>query len=218
MGDEVAATWRVRRMRDAAAEGQPPRGASPRPGERPDDVGTPGAGARSQGGSTDEWKSRAAAGWAHPGTQCAAARGRLPRRRDRPTGTAPGAWRHPGHAPEPSERGPQAGAEGTGAREAHRGARRLQRLHARTRTNTHYQTLAGPPQTAEHLNAANYPPEPAQAREVAGAAAEGRVTGAAGRHIAERGTRGQAVRAPPPPLLHPRVKGARPAGWMWGCF
>ena len=34
--------------------------------------------------------------------------------------------------------------------------------------------------------------------------------------IAGRGTRGQAVRAPPPPLLHSRVKGARPAGWLWG--
>ena len=188
-GDEVAAAWRMGRMRDAAAEGQPPRGASPRSGERPEDVGTPGAGAQSQSGSTDEWKSRAAAGWAHPGAPCAAARGRLPRRRDRPTGTPPGAWRRPGHAPEPWERGLQAGAEGTGPREAHRGARRLQRLHTRTRTNTHYQTLAGPPQTAEHLNAANYPPEPAQAREVAGAAAEGRVTRAAGRHSGARHAR-----------------------------
>ena len=80
----VAATWRTGRAQDAAAQGQPPRGASPRPRGRPTDVCAAGAKAPSRGRRTDTEKSQAAAGREHKGAPRATAHGRLPRGRDGP--------------------------------------------------------------------------------------------------------------------------------------
>ena len=123
-----AAAWIAGRTRHAAAQGQPPRGAGPRPGGRPMDVGTPGDEAPSRGGRAYGWESQAAAERPPTGTPHAAAHGRLPRGRDGPTAPRPGAWRCPGHAPEPWECGLRAVAEEAGPRETRRGG--AGRLHS----------------------------------------------------------------------------------------
>ena len=180
---EEATAWAAGRTRDAAVHGQPTQGASPRSGGQLEDVGAPGAGVLSRGRRADEW-SRAAAGRGRTGTPRAAAHGRLPSGRDGQTAPPPGVWWCPGHAPEPWAYGLWAGAEEAEPRETRRGgARRLRRLHARAWPYTHYQTTASPPHAAEYPHPAkNCPPELAQAREVAGAAADGRVTRTAGQH------------------------------------
>ena len=66
---EVAAARQAGRTQDAAAPGQPPREerAHGREGglRWPTDGGAPGAEAQGRGRRTDEWESKAAAGWAH---------------------------------------------------------------------------------------------------------------------------------------------------------